>query len=706
MAGENKNFEKKIVPIEKVRNIGIIAHIDAGKTTTTERVLFYTGRSYKIGDIDEGTTQMDWMVQERERGITIVSAATTTFWQNHRINIIDTPGHVDFTAEVERSLRVLDGGIIIFDAEEGVQSQSETVWRQADRYHVPRLAFINKMDKLGADFEKTVKMIEDRLEAKTVLITYPIGSEKDFIGVVDILHQKALIWDDQKDKVGEKFEEKEIPVDLQEKIKKYREKLVEQAAEFDEKLTDKFLKGEEIKDEEIIMGLRQGVILGKIVPTYAGSSLRNKGVQPLLDGVVDFLPSPLDIPPVKGINPDSQQEEERHNDSQGPLAALAFKVQTDPHVGRLTYLRLYSGTLVSGGEVFNTNQRKKERISRLLLMHADQKETIEKAEAGEIVAVIGLKETTTGDTICDKDKPIILESISFPDPVISLAIEPKTKADQEKLSYALRALSDEDPTFKIKYDQETGQTTIAGMGELHLEILVDRLKREFNVLANTGSPQVAYKETIKKVAQAEGKYIRQSGGRGQYGHCLLRVEPVGRGEGYKFLNEIRGGTIPSEFIPAVEKGVKEAMSKGVLAGYPLVDMNVALYDGSFHEVDSSEIAFKIAGSMALQQAVREANPILIEPIMKLEVTAPEEFMGDVIGDLSSKRAQILETQDRGKLKIILATAPLAELSGYATILRSLSQGRATFYMEPSHYEEIPGNITEKIIEKKGLKKES
>ncbi|PJA49806.1 elongation factor G [Candidatus Shapirobacteria bacterium CG_4_9_14_3_um_filter_39_13] len=706
MAGENKNFEKIVVPIEKVRNIGIIAHIDAGKTTTTERVLFYTGRSYKIGDIDEGTTQMDWMAQERERGITIVSAATTTFWRDHRVNIIDTPGHVDFTAEVERSLRVLDGGIIIFDAEEGVQSQSETVWRQADRYHVPRLAFINKMDKLGADFEKTVGMIEDRLEAKTAIITYPIGKEKDFIGVVDILHQKALIWDDQKDKTGEKFEEKEIPTDLQEKIKKYREKLIEQAAEFDGDLTDKFLKGEEIKDEEIIIGLRQGVVLGKIVPTYAGSSLRNKGVQPLLDGVIDFLPSPLDIPPVKGTNPETQQEEERHNDPQGPLAALAFKVQTDPHVGRLTYLRLYSGTLVSGGEVFNTIQRKKERISRLLLMHANQKETIEKAQAGEIVAVIGLKETTTGDTLCDKDKPIILESISFPDPVISLAIEPKTKVDQEKLSYALKALSDEDPTFKIKYDQETGQTTIAGMGELHLEILVDRLKREFNVLANTGSPQVAYKETIKKVAQAEGKYIRQSGGRGQYGHCLLRVEPVGRGEGYKFLNEIKGGTIPSEFIPAVEKGVKEAMSKGVLAGYPLVDMNVALYDGTFHEVDSSEIAFKIAGSMALQQAVREASPILIEPIMKLEVTTPEEFMGDVIGDLSSKRAQILETQDRGKLKIILATVPLAELSGYATILRSLSQGRATFYMEPSHYEEIPGNITEKIIEKKGLKKES
>jgi len=706
MAGESKNFEKLIVPIEKVRNIGIIAHIDAGKTTTTERVLYYTGRSYKIGDIDEGTTQMDWMAQERERGITIVSAATTTFWQKHRINIIDTPGHVDFTAEVERSLRVLDGGIIVFDAEEGVQSQSETVWRQADRYHVPRLAFVNKMDKLGADFEKTVSMIEDRLEATTAVITYPLGKEKDFIGVVDILHQKALIWDDQKDKTGEKFEEKEIPANLQEKIKKYREKLIEQAAEFDEKLTDKFLKGEQISDEEIMVGLRKGTVAGKIVPTYAGSALRNKGVQPLLDGVVYFLPSPLDLPPVKGINPETQKEEERQNDPQGPLAALAFKVQTDSHVGRLTYLRVYSGTLVSGGEVYNTTQRKKERVSRLLLMHANQKETIEKAEAGEIVAVIGLKETTTGDTLCDKDKPIILESISFPDPVISLAIEPKTKVDQEKLSYALKALSDEDPTFKIKYDQETGQTTIAGMGELHLEILVDRLKREFNVLANTGSPQVAYKETIKKVAQAEGKYIRQSGGRGQYGHCFLRVEPVGRGEGYQFLNEIKGGAIPSEFIPAVEKGVKEAMNKGVLAGYPLVDMNVALYDGTFHEVDSSEIAFKIAGSMALQQAVRQANPILIEPIMKLEVTTPEEFMGDVIGDLSSKRAQILETQDRGKMKIILATAPLAELSGYATILRSLSQGRATFYMEPSHYEEIPGNITEKIIEKKGLKKES
>jgi elongation factor G len=700
MAVQNKNQEKLKVPIEKVRNIGIIAHIDAGKTTTTERVLYYTGKTYKIGDIDEGTTQMDWMAQERERGITIVSAATTTFWRDNRINIIDTPGHVDFTAEVERSLRVLDGAIIVFDAEEGVQSQSETVWRQADKYQVPRLAFINKMDKLGADFEKTIQMIEERLGTKTAVITYPVGREKEFVGVVNVLTQKALIWDDNQDNTGEKFIEKEIPDDLKEKIKKYREKILEQAAEFDEALTDKYLKGEEISTEELIVGLRKATIAGKLVPTFAGSSLRNKGVQPLLDGIVDFLPSPLDLPPVKGTNPETKQEEERTNDPQGPFAALAFKVQTDPHVGRLTYLRLYSGTIEIGNEVYNANQRKKERISRLLLMHANQKELINKASAGEIVVAVGLKETTTGDTLCDKNKPIILGSISFPEPVISLAIEPKTKADQEKLSYALKALSDEDPTFKIRYDFQTGQTTIAGMGELHLEILVDRLKREFNVLASTGSPQVAYKETVKKTATAEGKYIRQSGGRGQYGHCFLRVEPLNRGEGYKFLNEIKGGAIPAEFIPAVEKGVKEAMSKGVLAGYPLVDMSVALYDGTFHEVDSSEVAFKIAGSMALQQAVKQANPVLLEPIMKLEVTTPEEFMGDVIGDLSSKRAQITETQERGKFKVILCTVPLAELSGYATVLRSLTQGRATFYMEPSHYEEVPQNITEKIIEKK------
>jgi len=705
MADNKKEKKSLIVPIDKVRNIGVIAHIDAGKTTTTERVLYYTGKSYKIGDIDEGTTQMDWMAQERERGITIVSAATTTFWKDHRVNIIDTPGHVDFTAEVERALRVLDGGIIVFDAEEGVQSQSETVWRQADKYNVPRLAFINKMDKLGADFENTLKMIKDRLEAEVAVVTYPIGAEKEFTGVIDIINEKALIWKDEKDSKGDKFEETEIPENLKDKFKEYKEKLIEQVAEADESLTDKYLKGEKISKEELKAGLRRATIANILVPGYAGSSLRNKGVQPLLDGVIEFLPSPLDVPSVKGINPQTNKEEERKNDPNDNLAALAFKVQTDPHVGRLNYIRLYSGTLKVGDEVWNAVQRKKERVSRLLLMHADQKEAVEKAEAGEIVAVVGLKETTTGDTICIKDKPIILESISFPDPVISLAIEPKTRADQEKLSYSLKALSEEDPTFKIKYDHQTGQTTIAGMGELHLEILVDRLKREFNVLANTGRPQVAYKETIKQEASAEGKYVRQSGGRGQYGHCFLKVSPLSRGEGFKFINEIKGASIPSEFIPAIEKGVKEAMDKGVLTGYPLTDMSVAVYDGTYHDVDSSEIAFKIAGSKALQAAAKEADLVLIEPIMSLEVTTPEEFLGDVIGDLSSRRAQILENEDRGKIKIIKGTVPLAEVSGYATTLRSLTQGRATFYLEPSHYDEVPSNITEKIIEQKNpLKK--
>ena len=705
MADNKKEKKSLIVPIDKVRNIGVIAHIDAGKTTTTERVLYYTGKSYKIGDIDEGTTQMDWMAQERERGITIVSAATTTFWKDHRVNIIDTPGHVDFTAEVERALRVLDGGIIVFDAEEGVQSQSETVWHQADKYNVPRLAFINKMDKLGADFENTLKMIKDRLEAEVAVVTYPIGAEKEFTGVIDIINEKALIWKDEKDSKGDKFEETEIPENLKDKFKEYKEKLIEQVAEADESLTDKYLKGEKISKEELKAGLRRATIANILVPGYAGSSLRNKGVQPLLDGVIEFLPSPLDVPSVKGINPQTNKEEERKNDPNDNLAALAFKVQTDPHVGRLNYIRLYSGTLKVGDEVWNAVQRKKERVSRLLLMHADQKEAVEKAEAGEIVAVVGLKETTTGDTICIKDKPIILESISFPDPVISLAIEPKTRADQEKLSYSLKALSEEDPTFKIKYDHQTGQTTIAGMGELHLEILVDRLKREFNVLANTGRPQVAYKETIKQEASAEGKYVRQSGGRGQYGHCFLRVSPLSRGEGFKFINEIKGASIPSEFIPAIEKGVKEAMDKGVLTGYPLTDMSVAVYDGTYHDVDSSEIAFKIAGSKALQAAAKEADLVLIEPIMSLEVTTPEEFLGDVIGDLSSRRAQILENEDRGKIKIIKGTVPLAEVSGYATTLRSLTQGRATFYLEPSHYDEVPSNITEKIIEQKNpLKK--
>jgi len=698
--GQIKVGEKKTVPINMVRNIGIIAHIDAGKTTTTERILYYTGKTYKIGDIDEGTTQMDWMPQERERGITIVSAATTTFWRQHRINIIDTPGHVDFTAEVERALRVLDGGIVVFDAEEGVQSQSESVWRQADKYHVPRLCFVNKMDKIGADFPRTVKMIEERLGAVPVVLTLPIGKEKDFRGVVLVLEKKALIWDETKDPTGEKYEEVEVPAELVGELEKARELAIERIAENDEIIQDKYLAGEEISLEDLKTGLRRAVIVNKLIPVYCGSSLRNKGVQPLLDGVVDFLPSPLDLPPVEGVNPQTNEKEKRETEPTAPFTALAFKIQTDPHVGRLTYIRVYSGTINTGQEVFNSTQKLPERIGRLLLMHANQREPIDKVSAGEIAAVIGFQKTVTGDTLCNKDKPIILESISFPEPVISLAIEPKTKADQEKLSLALRKLADEDPTFKIKSDPETGQTLICGMGELHLEILVDRMKREFGVLANTGEPQVAYKETIKSVAKAEGKYIRQSGGRGQYGHCFVRVEPLSRGEGYKFINEIKGGAIPSEFIPAVEKGVKEAMEKGVLAGYPMVDMAVAVYDGTYHEVDSSDIAFKIAGSQALQEAVKQANPILLEPIMKLEVTTPADFMGDVIGDLSSKRGQILGTEERGNLRVITALVPLAEVPGYATALRSMTQGRGTFYMEPSHYEEVPQNIAQKIIEKR------
>ena len=703
---KSETAQKREVPIEKVRNIGIIAHIDAGKTTTTERFLYYTGRSYKIGDIDEGTTQMDWMEQEKERGITIMSAATTTFWQEHRVNIIDTPGHVDFTAEVERSLRVLDGAVMVFDAEEGVQSQSETVWRQADRYQVPRLCFVNKMDKLGADFKMTLGMIQDQLGARTAVLSFPVGAEKDFKGVVLVLEQKALIWDEKKDPAGEKPETVEIPTELKKEAKDYQSLLVEQIAENDETSADKFLADEKMSIKELREGLRRATIAGKLVPVYAGASLRNKGVQPILDGVVDFLPNPLDLPPVKGTNPENEKEEVRKTSPDEPFAALAFKIQTDPHVGRLTYIRIYSGSLKAGESVYNSSQKNSERAGRLLLMHANQREQIEKATAGEIVAIVGLKETSTGDTLCDKKFPISLESITFPEPVISLAIEPKTRADQEKLGYALNKLSEEDPTFKIRSDVETGQTLISGMGELHLEIIVDRMKREFNVLADTGQPQVAYRETIKKTAQAEGKYIRQSGGRGQYGHCFLRVEPLDRGEGFKFTNEIRGTAIPSEFIPAIEKGVKEAMEKGVMAGYPMVDMAVFVYDGSYHEVDSSEVAFKIAGSMALQEATKQAETVLIEPIMKLEVTTPEEFMGDVIGDLSSKRAQILGSKTRGKVRLINAMVPLAEVPGYATALRSMTQGRASFYMEPSHYEEVPVQIAEKIIaQKKGLKKQ-
>lgn len=698
MAANVTVAKNRNVSLDKIRNIGIIAHIDAGKTTTTERILYYTGRSYKIGDIDEGTTQMDWMPQEKERGITITSAATTTFWKGTRINIIDTPGHVDFTAEVERSLRVLDGGVTVLDAEEGVQSQSETVWHQADKYNVPRICFVNKMDKLGANFLRTVGMIKDRLGANPAIMALPIGREQTFTGIVDLLTGKSMIWGGEE--LGAKFDVKdEIPPEMKEEVEKYRHLLIEQICEQDDSLLEKYLNGQEPSLEDLKKTLRKAVIAYKLVPIYCGTSLRNKGVQPLLDAVVDYLPSPLDVPSIKGINPKTNQNETRENKVEAPFSALAFKIQLDPHVGKLTYVRIYSGKIASGSYAWNSVKDKKERISRLLLMHANQREEIEEALAGEIVAMVGLKDTGTGDTLSSTDKPIVLEKITFPEPVISLAIEPKTKADQEKMSLALQRLSDEDPTFKIKSNHETGQTIIWGMGELHLDVLVDRMKREFNVGANVGAPQVAYKETIKNKAEAEGKYIRQTGGHGQYGHCWLRVEPLPRSSGFEYVDAIKGGAIPNEFIPSVEKGVKEAIDKGVLAGYPVVDIKVTLYDGTYHDVDSSDIAFKIAGSMAFQNAVKQAGLVLLEPIMKAEVTTPDEFMGTVIGDLSSKRAQILGTEKRGNVTIIIAMVPLAELSGYATTLRSLSQGRANYYMEPSHYEEVPKNIAEKIISK-------
>jgi len=682
-------------PLDKIRNIGIIAHIDAGKTTTTERILYYTGKSYKIGDIDEGTTQMDWMAQEKERGITIVAAATTTFWKDYRINIIDTPGHVDFTAEVERALRVLDGGITVLDAEEGVQSQSETVWHQADKYKVPRLCFINKMDKVGADFLATVESIKKRLGAHPAIMVLPIGAESTFTGIVDLLTKKAYVWG--SDELGATYDiTDEIPADMQEQVEKFRNKLIEQISETDDALLEKYLEGTKPTIDELKNALRKAVIAYKLVPIYAGSSLRNKGVQPLLDAVVDYLPSPLDVPPVRGTDPKTAEETVRKPSLQEPFSALAFKVQLDPHVGKLTYIRVYSGAIDASSYIYNVTKREKERVGRLLLMHANTREEIKQATAGEIVAVVGLKSTGTGDTLTDEKSPLLLESITFPDPVISLAIEPKTRADQEKMGSALQRLAEEDPTFKIRTNHETNQTIIAGMGELHLEILVDRMMREFNVQTNVGAPQVAYKETITKNAQAEGKYIRQTGGRGQYGHCFLRVEPLGRGEGYEFVNAIKGASIPNEFIPSVQKGVKEAVEKGVYAGFPVVDLKVTLYDGTYHEVDSSDIAFKIAGSMALQAAIKQAGPTILEPIMKIEVTTPDEFVGTIIGDLSSKRAQILGTEKRGLVTIITAHCPLSELTGYATTLRSLTQGRAIPYMEPSHYAELPKNLQEKL----------
>lgn len=697
MAQQQKSIvtKNRIVDPEKIRNIGIIAHIDAGKTTTTERILFYTGRSYKIGDIDDGDTQMDWMEQERERGITIVSAATTTFWKDMRINIIDTPGHVDFTAEVERSLRVLDGAVMVFDAEEGVQSQSETVWRQADKYNVPRLAFINKMDKTGANFEKTLDDIRNRLGAKPVPMVYPMGAESEFVGVIDLVTMKALVWG--KDEKGTEYDVTEIPDEFKEVAEKKRQELIESVAENNDDLLEKFLAGEAFTENELRKGIRSATIAYKIVPIYAGTSLRNKGVQPVLDGVVDYLPSPADLKEIKGLDPeDDTKEVVRQLSKEDPLSMLAFKIQLDPHVGKLTYARIYSGVLEAGSYAYNVNKRKRERIGRIMLMHANQREEVDKAYAGEIVGLIGPKDTGTGDTLADESNQLVLEQISFPDPVISLAIEPKTKSDQEKLSYTLQRLSDEDPTFQVKVDHDTNQTIISGMGELHLEILVDRMKREFGMDVNVGKPQVAYHETIAKPAQAEGKYIKQSGGRGQYGHCFIKVEPLGRGEGFEFVNEIKGGAIPSEYIPSVEKGVREAMDKGVLLGYPMVDMKVSLYDGTYHDVDSSDIAFKIAGSMALSDATKRAGLVLLEPIMKLEVTVPEEFMGTIIGDISSRRGKVQGTDKRGQSVVITAYAPLSSLSGYVTTVRSLTEGRGIPYMEPAHYEEVPQNIVEQM----------
>lgn len=694
----DKTTTDRNYPLDKIRNIGIIAHIDAGKTTTTERILFYTGRTYKIGDIDEGNTQMDWMEQEKERGITIVSAATTTFWKDHRINIIDTPGHVDFTAEVERSLRVLDGGITVLDAEEGVQSQSETVWRQADKYKVPRICFVNKMDKLGADFLATVKSIENRLGANPAIMVLPIGSENSYVGNVDLLTRTSIVWGSEE--LGAKFEVKnEVPEDMKDQVEEYRSKLIEKIAETDDVLLEKYLGGEEPTVEELKKALRAAVIAYKLVPIYAGTSLRNKGVQPLLDAVIEYLPSPVDLKEVKGMNPKTGEEELRQLVPEAPFSGLAFKIQNDPHVGKITYFRVYSGKLESGSYIYNSTKNSKERVGRLLLMHANEREEIKEAMSGEIVAVVGLKDTTTGDTLCDDANPIILEQISFPEPVISLAIEPKTKSDQEKLGLALKRLSEEDPTFQIKTNHETGQTIISGIGELQLEVMVDRMRREFNVQANTGAPQVAYKESIKQEATGEGKYVRQSGGRGQYGHCWLRISPKPRGEGNEFIDAIKGGAIPAEFIRAVEKGVKETLDNGILLGYPVIDVSVTCYDGSYHEVDSSEVAFKIAASQALQAASKKADLALLEPIMKVEVTTPQEFMGDIIGDLSSKRAQISGSEERGTTTIINAMVPLAEMSGYATQIRSMSQGRASYYMEPSHYEEVPQNIVAQMLAK-------
>lgn len=697
--------DRNKIPLDRIRNIGIIAHIDAGKTTTTERILFYTGRTYKIGEVHEGAATMDWMEQEQERGITIVSAATTTFWTPYfdthltkapyRFNIIDTPGHVDFTAEVERSLRVLDGGITVLDASEGVQSQSETVWRQADKYKVPRICFVNKMDKLGADFEATIEDIRVKFGVTPAVMVFPMGSEQEFKGVIDLLSRKALFWKDTA--ADTEPEVQEIPAQYTDIVEEKRRALVEVIAETDDALLEKFFADQELSVAELKTALRKAVINYQLVPVFAGSSLKNTGVQPLLDAVVEYLPSPVDIDHIVGTHPKTGEEVQRKLLPEESFSGLAFKIQTDPHVGKLTYCRVYSGVLSAGSYTFNSTRKEKERVGRLLLMHANEREEISEARAGEIVAIVGLKHTKTGDTLCDEAKPIQLEGITFAEPVIYLAIEPKTKSDQEKMGMALAKLSEEDPTFAIQSNAETGQTVIGGMGELHLEIIVDRMKREFKVDADVGKPQVAYRETITKPAEGEGKYIKQTGGRGQYGHVMIRIEPKDRGTGYEFVNAITGGVVPREYIEPTNKGVIESLDRGFLANYPMSDLQVTLYDGSYHEVDSSEQAFKMAGSLALRDAVKRADMVLLEPIMKVEVSTPDEFMGDIIGDLGSRRAQIQGTHTRGNITIITALAPLAEMQGYVTILRSMSQGRASSVMLPSHYDIVPKNITEKII---------
>ncbi|HCL56614.1 MAG TPA: elongation factor G [Spirochaetia bacterium] len=685
------------MPLDRVRNIGIMAHIDAGKTTTTERVLYYTGKIHKIGEVHEGAAEMDWMEQEKERGITITSAATTCFWNDHRINIIDTPGHVDFTIEVERSLRVLDGAVGVFDAVNGVEPQSETVWRQADKYHVPRIAFMNKMDKIGADFLWSVKTMHERLGANAVPIQLPIGAEDKLKGIIDLVEMKAWVWGGEE--LGAKYDIVDIPADLLDSAKEQREKLLEALSDIDEVVMAKFLDGVEPTIPEIKNAIRSGVVAFKIFPVLCGSSFKNKGVQPLLNAVVDYLPSPLDIGGKKGINLDTQQEEIRMPKADESFSALAFKIMTDPYVGKLCFTRIYSGVLESGSYVYNVSKGQRERIGRILMMHANKREEVKSASAGDIVAIVGLKNTLTGDTLCQEGKPILLEKIDFPEPVISIAVEPKTKNDQEKLTTALIKLGEEDPSFRVNVDEETGQTIIRGMGELHLEIIVDRMKREFKVEVNQGKPQVAYRETIKQKAKAEGKYIKQTGGRGQYGHVLIELEPLEPGKGFVFVDKISGGRIPKEYIAPVGKGIEEALLRGVLAGYPVVDIQATLYDGSYHDVDSSEMAFKIAGSMAFKEAAMKAGMAILEPIMGIEIVTPEDYMGDVIGDLNARRGRTKEVVDRFGAKVIHGEVPLAEMFGYATTLRSKTQGRANYSMQFDHYEEVPRNIREELAAK-------